>query len=124
MTLHLVQRKGQFGDCLVLADEHGVAVPGLQMLELKEETDSLNTVSMRFVMLPGGIVMGEPSIGHMKRVDQLVEQAKAEINEMAAKAKAKILGDQISIGLPGVLDAREASQIAGALARRAGPRYA
>ncbi len=127
MSLHLVQRKGRLGDCLVLADEHGVAVPGLQMLELKEEVDSLNTVTMRFAMVPGGIALGEPSIGYMKRVDELVAQAKVEINEMAANAKAKILGHQISIGLPGINDARSASDAAAAIQRaierRPGPRY-
>lgn len=81
MALHLVQRKGQFGD-------------------------------------------GEPQNDGTSRIDEMVAAAKAEINEMAAKAKAKILGNQIGIGFPGVLDARQARQICGALARHAGPRYA
>lgn len=51
------------------------------------------------------------------RLDILVAAAKAEINEMAARAKAKILGNQISISLPGVLDAREAREAAAAIRR-------
>ncbi|MNG05868.1 hypothetical protein D3C84_890820 [compost metagenome] len=117
MALHLVQRKGQFGDCLMLAYENGEVVRGLQELELTEEVDCLNTVTMRFVMVPGGIVLGEPQKAATTRIDEMVAAAKAEINEMAAKAKAKILGNQISISLPGVTDAREVREAAAAVRR-------
>jgi hypothetical protein len=53
----------------------------------------------------------------MERIDELVALAKAEINEMAAKAMAKMLGSQIGIGFPGVTDAREASKAAAAVRR-------
>lgn len=117
MALHLVQRKGQFGDCLMLAYENGEVVRGLQALELTEEVDSVNSVTMRFAMVPGGIVLGEPQKDGTSRIDEMVAAAKAEINEMAAKAKAKIFGTEINITLPGVTDAREAREAAAAMAR-------
>ncbi|MCY1371178.1 hypothetical protein D9M69_583110 [compost metagenome] len=51
------------------------------------------------------------------RIDFLVAVAKAEINAMAEKAKAKILGHTITIDLPGVTDAREAREAAAAVRR-------
>lgn len=64
----------------------------------------------------------------MQRVDEMVAAAKLEINQMAAKAKAKILGTQISISFPGITDAREAREAAAAVRRHlipngCGPRF-
>ncbi|MCY1388613.1 hypothetical protein D9M71_33880 [compost metagenome] len=95
MALHLVQRKGRFGNCLMLANEHGAIIPGLQMLELKEESDSYNTVTMRFLMVPDGIVLGEPEKSAASRIDVMVAEAKAEISRMAERALSRIRGDRI-----------------------------
>ncbi|MCY1296059.1 hypothetical protein D9M70_454280 [compost metagenome] len=81
----------------------------------KVELDSLVEVTKRFLMVEQPATATEPD--WMARVDQLVEQAKAEINEMATKAKAKIFGTEINITLPGVTDAREAREAAAAMAR-------
>ncbi|MCY1295433.1 hypothetical protein D9M68_852420 [compost metagenome] len=125
MKLYLCEREVPFGKSWLLVNEKGEILPGQREVKLHCEPGCLPEIIVTFLAnAEHGVACGEPPKAPISRIDQLVEQAKAEINEMAAKAKAKILGYQISIGFPGVLDAREASQIAGALARHAGPRYA
>lgn len=118
MKLYLCEREVPFGKSWLLVNEKGEILPGQREVKLHCEPGCLPEIIVTFLAnAEHGVACGEPPKAPISRIDQLVEQAKAEINQMAAKAKAKIFGTEINITLPGVTDAREAREAAAAMAR-------